>query len=181
MTFDLNFYLAQITSLLAWVFLIYSYWKNKDDKLLYLQLISCIFFALNYVFLGAYTGLFVVFFEIFRDYLYIKFDDDKKTFLFTLPIYALIGIFSYDGIWSLFSIFASLNDGYALIYKGKRVVFLGIVTYVLWLVYDIRYFSLPNVLAESALIISNLVILFQKDKKNNKKFPTRGGVYNRNK
>lgn len=158
---DLNFYLAQITSLLAWFFLIFSYWKNKDDKILYLQVISCIFFVLNYLFLGAYTGLFVVFFEIVRDYLYIKFDDDKKTFLFTLPIYALIGFFSYDGFWSLFSIFASLNDGYALIYKGKKVVFLGIVTYVLWLVYDIRYFSLPNIVAESALIISNLIILFK--------------------
>ena len=158
---DLNFYLAQITSLLAWFFLIFSYWKNKDDKILYLQVISCIFFVLNYLFLGAYTGLFVVFFEIVRDYLYIRFNDDKKTFLFTLLVYALIGIFSYDGFWSLFSIFASLNDGYALIYKGKKVVFLGIVTYVLWLVYDIRYFSLPNVVAESALIISNLIILFK--------------------
>ena len=159
---DLNFYLGQITSLLAWFFLILSYWKNKDDKILYLQVISCIFFVLNYLFLGAYTGLFVVFFEIIRDYLYIKLEDDKKTFLFTLPVYAIIGIFSYDGFWSLFSIFASLNDGYALIYKGKKVVFLGIVTYVLWLIYDIRYFSLPNVVAESILIISNIIILFKK-------------------
>ena len=162
---DWNFYLAQLTSLLAWLFLIYSYWKNKDDKILYLQLISCIFFGLNYLLLGAYTGLFVVFFEIIRDYLYIKFDDDEKTFLFTIPVYLIIGIFSYDGFWSLFSIFASFNDGYALIYKEKKVVFLGIVTYVLWLVYDIRYFSLPNVVAESALILSNIIILLRKNKK----------------
>ena len=27
---DLNFYLAQITAVLAWLFLIISYWKNKD-------------------------------------------------------------------------------------------------------------------------------------------------------
>ena len=167
--FDLNFYLAQITSLLAWIFLIISYWKNKDDKLLYLQVISCVFFVLNYIFLGAYTGLFVVFFEIIRDYLYIKFEDDKKTFLYTLPVYALIGIFSYDGFWSLFSIFASLNDGYALIYKGKKVVILGIVTYVLWLIYDIHYFSLPNVLAEGALIISNIMVLITGKKMINAK------------
>ena len=69
---DWNFILAQVTSLLAWLFLIYSYWKNKDDKILWLQLISCIFFGLNYLFLGAYTGLFVVAFEIIRDYLYVK-------------------------------------------------------------------------------------------------------------
>lgn len=159
---ELNFYLAQITSLFAWFFLIISYWKNKDNKILYLQLLSCIFFVLNYLFLEAYTGLFVVFFEIIRDYLYVKFEDDKKTFLYTLPVYAFIGIFSYDGFWSLFSILASLNDGYALIYKGKKVVSLGIITYVLWLIYDIRYFSLPNIIAESILIISNLIILLIK-------------------
>lgn len=170
---DISFLLGQLTSALAWFFLILSYWKNKDDKILYLQVISCVFFVLNYIFLKAYTGLFVVFFEIIRDYLYIKFDDDKKTFFLTIPIYTLIGIFSYDGLWSLFSIFASLNDGYALIYKGKKVVFLGIVTYVLWIIYDIRYFSLPNVLAEAILIISNIIILLTKKEK--KRYISRNG------
>lgn len=156
---DLNFYLAQITAILAWIFLIISYWKNKDNKLLVLQVISCIFFILNYIFLKAYTGLFVIVFEIIRDSLYIKLEDDKKTFIYSLPIYAMIGLFSYDGFWSLFSIFASLNDGYALIYKGKKVVFLGIITYVLWLIYDLYYLSYANVIAEAAVIISNITIL----------------------
>ena len=156
---DLNFYLAQITAILAWLFLIISYWKNKDDKLLYLQIVANIFFLLNYIFLGAYTGLFVVFFEITRDVLYAKFEDDKKTFFYSLPIYALIGITSFDGFWPLFSIFASLNDGYALIYKGKKVVFLGTITYILWLIYDIYCFSFANVFAESLVILSNLTIL----------------------
>lgn len=156
---DLNFYLAQITAILAWIFLIISYWKNKDNKLLVLQVISCIFFILNYILLKAYTGLFVIIFEIIRDSLYIKLEDDKKTFIYSLPIYAMIGLFSYDGFWSLFSIFASLNDGYALIYKGKKVVFLGIITYVLWLIYDLYYVSYANVLAEAAVIISNITIL----------------------
>lgn len=156
---DLNFYLAQITAILAWIFLIISYWKNKDNKLLVLQVISCIFFILNYIFLKAYTGLFVIVFEIIRDSLYIKLEDDKKTFIYSLPIYAMIGLFSYDGFWSLFSIFASLNDGYALIYKGKKVVFLGIITYVLWLIYDLYYVSYANVIAEAAVIISNITIL----------------------
>lgn len=163
---DLNFYLAQISAILAWTFLVISFWKNKDNKLLFLQILANIFFLLNYVFLGAYTGLFVVFFEMFRDYLYIKRDDDKRIFLFSLPIYLIIGIFSFDGILSLFSIGASVNDGYSLIYHGKRVVWLGIITYVLWLIYDLYYLSYINALAEGIVIISNIIILFiQKDKK----------------
>lgn len=156
----LNFFLEQMTSVIAWIFLIASYWKNKDDGLLFLQVISCIFFILNYIFLGAYTGLVVIIFEIIRDIFYINLKNDKRFFCFSLPIYALIGFFTYDGIWSLFSIFASVCDGYALTYHGKKVVFLGLLVYVLWLIYDIYFFSIANIFAESILIISNLIILF---------------------
>jgi len=161
---DLNFYLAQIMALLAWIFLIISYWKNKDDKLLYLQVIACILLSLNYIFLKAYTGIFIVFFEIIRDILYIKYENDKKTFILTLPIYALIGIFTYDGILSLFSVFAALNDGYSLIYKGKKVVILGILTYTLWLIYDIYCKSYTSVIAEIIIIVSNIIILIRRKK-----------------
>ncbi len=157
----ISFYLAQISAIIAWIFLIGSYWKNKSNMLLYLQIISCVFFILNYVFLGAYTGLIVVFFEIFRDYFYTKSADQKKVFYCCIPVYTLIAIFSFDGFWSLFSIFASVNDGYALMYKGKKVVVLGIVTYILWIIYDIYCQSYINVFAQALLVVSNILILIR--------------------
>ena len=157
----LNTFLGHTSEAIAWAFLIGSYWKNKNDGLLVLQVISCIFFILNYLFLGAFTGLSVIIFEIIRDLFYIKLKNDKKFFCFTLPIYALIGYFTYDGFGSLFSIFASVCDGYALTHHGKKVVFLGLLVYVLWLIYDIYVFSIFSVIAESILIISNLIILFK--------------------
>lgn len=164
MNYDLNFWLGNISAVIAWILLIYSFWKNKDDKILWIQLIANLFFLLNYIFLKAYTGLFVVFFEMIRDYIYIRGEDDKKIFLFTLPIYTIIGIYSYDGLWSLFSIAASVNDGYSLIFKKKKVVFLGLITYVLWLIYDLKYFSYANAIFEAAIIISNLIILMTGNK-----------------
>lgn len=156
---NLNIYLANISELIAWVFLIYSFWKNKSDKLLVFQLISCIFFVLGYFLTGAFSGAIVVFFEMFRDYFYLKSTDDNKVFLGCLPIYLIISIFSYEGLLSLFSIFASVNDGYSLIYKGKKVVTLGIVTYVLWIIYDIYCHSYVNAFFEIILVLSNLLIL----------------------
>ena len=162
----LKIILANVFDVIAWILLVISFWKNKDNKLLWLQLLANVFFLLNYLFLDAYTGLWVVFFEMFRDYLYIKLDDDKKTFYFSLPIYAIIGITSFDGFLSLFSIGASLNDGYSLIYHGKRVVWLGILTYVMWLIYDVYCDSFVNAVAEAIVIISNIsILIFQKDDK----------------
>ena len=157
----LNFYLGQVFSVGAWSVLLISYWRNKDNKILYLQIVSCIFFLLNYIFLGAYTGLFVIFFEMIRDILYINFKNDRKIYMLTIPIYILIGIFSYDGVWSIFSVLAALNDGYALIYKGNKVVFLGIITYLLWMVYDLYCLNYMSVLAEFVLICSNIFVLIR--------------------
>lgn len=162
----MNFYLSQLFSLIAWIILAISFWKNKNNKILYLQVFSCLFFGLNYILIGAWTGLFVVIFEIIRDYLYIKYDDDKKTFLYTLPIYIIIGVFGYNGITSLFSILAALNDGYSLIYKGNKLIFLSIITYTLWLIYDISFNNYVNTMAEIIIIISNSIILIKGNKEN---------------
>ena len=155
----MNFYLAQVFGILAWILLFISYWKNGNNKLLYLQIISCLFFVLNYCFLGAVSGILVVSFEIIRDYLYTKIKNPMSVFMLSIPFYIVISIFSYDGFFSLFSIFASLFDAYALTKKNKKVVVLGIITYVLWLIYDISYASYSTIIPEIILIFSNLIIL----------------------
>lgn len=157
----MEFYLAQVFGALAWILLFISYYKNGNNKLLYLQILSCVFFALNYGFLGAYTGICVVLFEMVRDYLYVKVKDPMKVFYISLVLYTLIAIFSYDGFLSLFSVLASLSDAYALTKKNRKVIILGIVTYSLWLVYDINYASYSTLVAETLLIISNIIILMR--------------------
>lgn len=51
----MGFYLAQLFALLAWGMLIVSFWKYKNDELLYLQIISCVFFMINYALLHAWV------------------------------------------------------------------------------------------------------------------------------
>lgn len=60
---------------------------------------------------------------------------------------------------SLFSILASLVDSYALTRKNSKVVALSILTYLLWIIYDISYHSYGTVIAEAFLIISNIIVL----------------------
>lgn len=157
----MGFYLAQCFGALAWMFLFISYYKNGNNKILYLQILSCLFFALNYGFLGAYTGICVVLFEMIRDYLYVKVKNPMKVFYFSLIFYFLIALFSYDGFWSLFSVLASISDAYSLTKKNKKVIVLSIITYGLWLFYDLNYASYATLFAESMLIVSNVIILLR--------------------
>ena len=157
----MEFILAQLSGALAWAFLLYSYWRNGNNKIIYFQLISCIFFAINYGLLGAFSGLLVVVFEIFRDYLYTKVKDPMKVFYICIPFYIIISIFSFENFISLFSVLASICDSYALTKKNKKVVVLGILTYTLWLIYDIFYASYGTLAAEVFLIMSNVTVLFK--------------------
>lgn len=175
------YYLAQLFGALGWIFLLVSYWKSGSKKLLYFQLIACIFFAINYWFLGAIAGMIIVTFEIIRDYLYIKVDNPMKIFYLTIPFYILIAIFTNDGFISLFSVIASLVDSYALTRKNSKVVALSIVTYSLWIIYDISYQSYSTVVAELFLIISNLIVLSKYKEayyKSDKLSFSRGMTYN---
>lgn len=153
-------YIAGLFGIIAWVILLFSYFKTGSNKLLYLQIISCIFFALNYIFLGALSGLLVVIFEIIRDYLYIKVKDDKKVFYISIFFYLIIALFSYNGILSLVCILASLCDSYALANNNSnKIILYSIFTYSLWIVYDLSCYSYGTVLFELFLVLSNILFL----------------------
>jgi len=175
------FYIAQVFGALGWIFLLVSFWKSGSKKLLYLQLIACALFAVNYGLLGAFSGMLIVLLELFRDFLYIKVKDKMKIFYMVLPCYLLISIFINDGLISLFSVAASICDSYALTRKNKEVVAIGILTYALWLIYDLSFESYSTVIAEIFLIISNIVVLIKYRNayfKSDKLFFSRGMIYN---
>lgn len=175
------YYIAQVFGALGWLFLLISYWKTGSKKLLYFQLIACVFFAINYGILGATAGIIIVIFEIIRDSLYIKVKEPMKIFLLTIPFYILIALIPGNNFMSLFSILASLIDSYALTRKNDKVVALSILTYSLWIIYDISYQSYGTVIAEAFLIISNIIVLTKYKNayyKSDKLSFSRGMAYN---
>lgn len=151
--------IAQITSLISWALFIYSYYKDDIDELLSIQIIASIFDCLSYFFLGAYSGLFVSFIELLKGVGYYKTDKDNLIFLLTLPMYILMAIFTYDTVFSLLPVIASIIDGFSLT-KNKKIATLGcIISNSLWVIYDFTVLAYTSVLADSVLIISNISIL----------------------
>lgn len=157
-----NIMLAQVLGLIAWLLLVYSYWREDIDRLLYYQVLSCIFYALHYYLLGAVSGLVVVVFELVRDMSYYKTDKDKYLFLGSIPIYILLGIFTYDGVLSLFSPIASAIDGFFLTFKKKYAVLGSFFTYILWIIYDLYCGSYISVVTELIIVISNILVLIKE-------------------
>lgn len=156
---DLYFLFIQVLGFIAWILLVYSYYRENTNKILIFQIISTFLFCVHYYLLGAYSGLLICFYEIVRDYSYYKTDKDNHIFLGSLVIYTISAIVTYTNFLDLFPYIASMIDGFFLTKKRKIVVFGAIVTYVMWFIYDMYALSYSGAITDGILIISNIMIL----------------------
>lgn len=156
---NINFWLIQLIGIVAWLLILLSYYRKNTNKILVFQIISNILWCLHYFLLGAYSGLFICIFEMARDGLYYKTDIDDYIFLASVPVYIIYGILSYSGIIELLPIFSSTIDGFTLTKKKKVVVFGAIISYTIWVIYDIAVESYSGAFTDGLICISNLSIL----------------------
>ena len=153
------FVLAQISGFLAWISLLLSYYRKNTDKILIIQILAIVFYLLNYLFLGAWTGLFIIILELLRDLLYYKTDKDDLIFLATIPIYILLFMFTQGDIVEIIPIAASLFEGFTLTKKKNIVVPGALIVYSMWVVYDISVQAYSGALTDGLIVLSNIGIL----------------------
>ena len=169
---NVYFIFIQIIGFLAWILLLFSYYRKDTNRILVFQIISTILFCVHYYLLGAYSGLLICLFEVVRDYSYYKTDKDNYIFIGSVIIYVISSIITYTTILDVFPYLASLIDGFFLTKKRKIVVFGAMVTYTLWFVYDMYALSYSGAITDAIIVLSNLSILvfnFNPFVKNNNK------------
>ena len=101
---DLWFWTIQLIGIIAWLLIVFSYYRKNTNKILVFQILSTVLWCLHYFLLGAYSGLFICMFEVLRDSLYYKTDADDYIFLGSVPIYIIYGIATFSGIIELLPI-----------------------------------------------------------------------------
>lgn len=162
-------FVIQLLGLVAWIFLALSYWRKKVNDVLILHVIACLLFVVHYYFLDGMSGVYVVLFEAIRDFVYYKSNNDLKIFYGSIPIYILIAVFSFNGFMSLLPTAASMVDGFSLANNKTIVVVGGIVSYTIWVIYDLYIGSFAGAIAGSVLVISNILVLITSHMKRRKK------------
>ena len=161
---DLYFIFIQIIGFIAWILLALSYYRKDTNHILVFQIISTILFCLHYLLLGAYSGLLICVYEVIRDYSYYKTDKDNYIFIGSVIVYIVSAIITFTTVLDVFPYIASMIDGFFLTKKRVVVVIGAIVTYTLWLIYDLYAKSYSGAITDGIIIISNLYILiFRKD------------------
>jgi len=156
---DLIFILAQVFGIIAWFLLAISYYRENTKRILFVQLLSILFYCLNYLFLGAFTGIIVIIIELIRDYAYYKTDKDNLVFLCSIPLYMILAYFSRNDLIELIPIAASLFEGFTLTKKKYIVVPGALLVYTLWIVYDMAVMSYTGAVTDAIIVGSNLLII----------------------
>lgn len=156
---SIEFWFIQAIGIVAWILLVISYYREDTNKILVFQIIATILYCVHYWLLSAYSGLFICVFEVFRDYLYYRTDLDNYIFYGSIPVYLVFGMISFTGWFDLFPIVSSLLDGYTLT-KSKNIVVIGaIISYTLWVIYDICVMSISCAITDGIVVLSNISIL----------------------
>lgn len=162
---NMTYLFSQIIGFISFILSLIAYHRNKKEKILKTMLLANVVDILQYFLLGAYTGCASKLITLVRNEILILKEKNKKfnkkTILIAfLIIYLISGIITYENIYSLFPISASMIYLY-FIWNGnelqvKKVAF---YCYFLWLIYNISVFSIAGITANCISIISTAIAI----------------------
>ena len=176
MELTLTYVLSQVFIIINYVLLMATYQVKNRKTVLIFNCVSMIAEGLSYIFLSAWSGLAMVFVGIIRNLIFMI--DEKRNgksdritkkdiiILIVLYIIAIISaIYTYEGFWSLMSVFATMLFTYSVWQKKTKIYkILGIPVGIVWIIYNIYIVSLFGIILESLLLISAVIGIIRENK-----------------
>lgn len=167
--------LAQIFGILGLIVIVISLFQKQKSKMLSFVMLNGIFFGIQYLLLGAYSGMISNFFGIARTYCFMKRENNKnydklQVLAFFLIGYIIIGFVTFDGsLIGIFPVIAEIIYVIAMWQKSTKRIRIGTLIMVsLWLVYDIIVMAYPSVITDLIVLSSTLIAIYVNDIKKTK-------------
>ena len=153
--------ISQVVTVLFYILLACTYFLKDKRRIIIFSTISLILNMVAFILLGAWSGVAMCAVALIRNIVIQKYPKvgDKPWFLLVIfVLIALLTIPTYDGFWSLMSVFATCLYSYSIWQKKPFVYKLcGIPIGVLWIIYNIYIFSVFGIALESILTISAVI------------------------
>ncbi len=164
------YWIAQFFGILGLLVMVISLFQKNKDRMLGYVVFNGIFFGIEYLLLGAYSGMFSNFLGIFRTYVSKEKEKHKNlnkwyVLLFFIIGYVIIGFISFDEkIISLLPIIAEIIYAITLWQKDVKKIRIGtLLMVILWLIYDIFVKAYPSILTDLIVMLSTIVAIVIKD------------------
>jgi len=174
-----NYIISQILTITMYVFLASSYYAKSRKKVLILNFSATIIVSIAYLLLNAYTGLLMSVISFIRSLIFLIDENingkrdkiNKKDIIILITIFAMAiisAIYTYDGFFSLLSLFATLIYTYSVCQKKTSTYkILGIPTSLLWMSYNFYIGSVFGFFLEGIILIFSTTGYIYEVKNNN--------------
>ena len=168
---QMNNIIIQLIGIVAYIFLIISYQRKNKKEILLFHIIAAIFFAIHFYLLNGITGSIcniIGAFMMLIIYFFEKKNYKNKSILFLIliPVLVLITVLTYDNIYSILPIIASLIVLIGFLLKDEnKIRLIGMISDISWLIYGIIYLSYPAIVFETITIISIIIAIINNKKK----------------
>ena len=140
-------------------YLLYSgtFQLKEKNKILFFGIFATLLSGLSYLLLQAYTGIAMCFVAIIRNIWFSK-SKSKKSLILIYLITLLLSIFSYQNIFSILNILATIIYTYSLWQESsKKYKMLGILVNGLMIIYDAYIKSVMGVFFMLVSFISAII------------------------
>ena len=186
---ELEYILSQIFVILSYAMLGTTYLLSNRKQILIFSLLSLVFNGVQYIFLSAWSGLAMVGVAIIRNIIFLVQNKVRKTensnkitwvdwlILAVLYIISIVSaMFTYDGIFSMLSVIATMVYTLSVWQKNVKVYrILGIVSSVIWVGYGVFIKSIFAIILELVVLIVEIVSVVKEKIKNKKQVGENNG------
>lgn len=160
---EISYIISQIFVVMAMLSLGSSY-LVKDKKIIMILCIICsLFYGVQYLLLGAISGMLMNLVGIIRDiWFYINAKNNKKNniiVLFVLIIISILfSIYSFNGIFSIIPLVATILFTYSVWQDNNKIYrYLAIPISILWIIYNVYIYSVFAIISECILLIIKII------------------------
>lgn len=169
----LNAIIIQGIGAIGYTLLALSYFKKEKKQILFMQIISYVFFVIHYYLLNGITGAIcnlIGLFALVAIYVFEKYKLNYKILVsvFFIALLLLINVISFQNIYSIFPMIASTIVIISFLENNENDIRgIGLLAAICWLVYAIAYKSYIAIAFEVITLI-NIVIAFFKNSSHKK-------------
>ncbi len=161
----------QIIGMIGFIFLGISNLTKTRKKIILFQILSCFAFSIHYFLINALTAAILNLIGVLRGIMfYNKKEANNKYKLYFIGyilLYLIVGIITYDNIFSIFPIIAYILYTIS-VFNEKEIVmkFINLTISIMWLIYDLSYLSFGGITSDILMISTGIIgIIILKSKK----------------
>ena len=166
MNMEINLF-AQLIGIVAIAFWIFSIQKKEQHKILFLQFLSNLCYAIQYILLGAFEASSMNFTSAIRTYIFYSKRKNNKDislnylFLF-IALITILGIITYKSVLSLIPIFITVLYSISNWVKDEKWIRITVlICAFVWIYYNFVVGAYISIIGNIFEIISSIIALYR--------------------